>query len=167
MAVQPLTIAVVAGVLLVVSIGLDAAINRTYYVDVEQPDGWHQVAAEPVRSQTFSPIYPAAGGLSVDPNGSITLRVRLDNGYPWALGETARLIDQANGTILAEKRVDAPARGEGSAIFTFAARPYFDRATTASPPGAKLGPGSVYATLLVEVGSKTISAYLQLEAVTS
>src|SRR5581483_6628648 len=84
MASRALLVAAIAGVLLVVSIGVDAAMNRSWTLDVQTPEGWRTLGTQGVSGgpRGAEPLTP----LAVERNGTIHLRVTVDNGYGWPSG---------------------------------------------------------------------------------
>jgi hypothetical protein len=115
--VSPLAVAAVSGILLMVVLGVDATVNRSYAVDVEGTGGWQTVAQGPVQDEYAFVRYPfATGAVEVEDNASVTFRVRGENGYPWAMSE--RYTVYGSGAVVAEGILTAPARGSGESEFT-------------------------------------------------
>lgn len=159
MGIQPLAIAAVAAALLVASIAVDASMNRYVELDVQDDGAFVRVAtSEPYTTQARPQPY---GEIVVDagPNDTVTMRVRVDNGYAWGFSETYRAY--VNGREVASGTLTAPARGEGEATFTFAASVAWQDFGPRRQPG-ETSPRTVYPSVEVRAGSEAVYASLTL-----
>ena len=169
MGVKPLTLALAATVLLVVVIGADATMNRSFALDLQAPSSsgsgttWRTLAEVPYRYDDRSRAEPWMYGppeLEANRSDTLTFRVRAENGYFWPLDETFRAYH--NGEEVASGRLSAPARGETESSFTVPADRILGRAPV--PPDAKApyigGDG-----LQVRVDDESLDAYLTLREV--
>lgn len=114
--VPPLAVAAVAGILLVVVLGVDASMNRTYRLEVQAVDGWKTVAEGPVGGEHYGRAIYSLAPVTVADNTSVTFRVTVDNGYAWGFSEPYEVLSQ--GRVVAAGVVEAPARGAGAEQFT-------------------------------------------------
>ncbi|GEM_PF-4482029 len=153
MASRALLVAAIAGVLLVVSIGVDAAMNRSWTLDVQTPEGWRTLGTQGVSGgpRGAEPLTP----LAVERNGTIHLRVTVDNGYVWTYDETYKAF--VNGAEVARGTLHAPARSSGTAEFDVPARLAF---TDASAPK---GPAPGGLSLEVHAGSAALYGFLSVQ----
>jgi hypothetical protein len=153
-------VAAIAGILLLVSIGVDAAMNRTWSLDVQTPDGWRTVGttgsdggrpyAEPVYGGTL---------LNVSRNGTVHMRVTVDNGYPWSYADTYRVI--INGAEVTRGTLQAASRGSGTSEFDVPARFAFDAAAPVPGGPAKTAISSLYVE--VRIGSQSLYGNVALQ----
>lgn len=127
--IPPIAIAATAAVMLVVVLGTDAMLDRTYVLEVQDAQGeWHTVATGPQGDPYFrgGPYYTGGTSITVADNESVSLRVRGDNGYPWAMSESFQVYAQS--FLVGQGTLSAEARGSGSVTFEFnasrAADPY-------------------------------------------
>lgn len=161
---RALTIAVVAIVLLIVSITVDATMNRSYAVDVKDNGDWRTVASTPRGDGRYSVAEPVGyGSVPVAPNGTVELRLRADNGYPFALDQ--HYLVRFNGAIAAEGDIHAPARGTGESAFNLSAAKIFAAGGPVKGPDAA-GAGSprtASANFDVEVGGKSVYVYFNIQ----
>jgi hypothetical protein len=158
MGVKPLVVAAVAAVLLVVSIGVDAAMNRTLALDAREDDGaWRAIGGEP-RLET-RPVPVGSTIVMAGPDDNVTLRVRVDNGYPFAYDESYRVF--FNGREIASGTLRAEPRGEGESVFTVPARPFWD--ATGRPVPGEPRPNVTYANVEVYAGSRVLYGHFQLQ----
>src|SRR5688500_7030591 len=107
---KALVVAVVAGLGLIATISVDAAMNRVISVDVKDGTAWRTVGEHGDvggTSRAYLEFPPA--GIPVERNGSIDMRLRVDNGYYWGYDEHYTV--RYGGLILAEGELQAPARG--------------------------------------------------------
>ena len=113
MASSPLVVAGVAAGLLVVVVGVDVALERTYHVDVEEGTGWRTLGSYPFEDQYCC---PPGETLSVQRGETYGFRLRTDSTYPWSWSGdyTVRL----NGAVVADGRLDVPARGSSTVEFS-------------------------------------------------
>src|SRR5581483_1013613 len=134
----------VAAALLVVSIGADALMNRTYVLEVQDgAGGWHVLA----RSQPARGLAVPAGGLVVNAtNGSVAFRLRETNTYLWASSTPWEA--RVDGASFAHGTLSSPARGEGEATFAVPTSAW-SATQTKAPEGA---PAGTFASVEVDVG---------------
>ena len=163
MASRPLIVAGVAAALLVVVLAVDLSFNRSYALDLRQDDAWVQVAEFPF------PRYDEArgpdSGPAVDPNGTVEMRVRVDNGYPMEFSKSFALY--VGGTRVGDGLLTAPALGEGEAIVTFPASTLFRNSDPLGPPGVEGEGSTAYAWVRLEIGSDTWEQSLFVRSVAS
>lgn len=105
--------AILAGVLLVVVVGADAALNRTVSLEVETEDGWHTLATLPPDRASYAPQ-----GTLVEANRSddLAFRVVVDNHRLDGFQGTYEVRHQTDR--VAEGSLDADALGSDEARFT-------------------------------------------------
>ena len=151
MASRPLIVAGVAAALLVVVLAADLSFNRSYALDLRQDDAWVQVAEFPY--SLYSEARPVDDGHRVDPNGTVEMRVRVDNGYPLAFSERFALY--VGGTRVGDGIITAPASGAGEAIVTFPASALFRESDPRAPVGVEDDRSSAYAWIRLEIGRDT------------
>lgn len=152
----PLVVAIVASVLLVATIAVDATVNRVIRVEVQDDGEWVGVYEEgaPQRDPYAyaKPLGPFGKGVRVDPNGTISLRLVIENAYPWGYDKTYRVV--VEGSVVHEGRVSAPASGDATSEFSLDARRFF------SGPGATRDPSlnatTAYVYFEVRLGAKSI-----------
>lgn len=155
---RPLTIAIAAAALLVVSLGVDASMNRSLSLDVREDDGaWRTIGSDAPYTHA-RPVPVEQAGVSAAANDTITLRLRVDNGYPWAYDERYRVF--FNGRELASGTLEAGARGEGESVFTVPAKPFWD--TMSQRPPGEPAPQVAYAHVEVYVDGKTVYGNFQI-----
>lgn len=169
MGVKPLTVALVATVLLVVVIGADATMNRDYTLDVQAPSAsgsgttWRAIAHAPPRyddGSRYPEPYLGATDIPVNRSDAVTFRVRAENGYFWALGETYRVYQ--NGEEVASGTLSAPARGGGSVEFTLSANSLLGtRPVSFDAKTPYVASGSVQ----VRVGGEALDGYVTVREV--
>ena len=160
MASRPLAVAAVASALLVARLVADASMNRAVHVDVREAGGWRPVASDPYVFDETSRAPSPYGRNLLGANETVEMRLRVDNGYPWAYGETFRAY--VNGVEVASGALYAPARGEGEATFSFSA----SSAAAASEPGSRAGPDAPAVrslVLFVEAGDARLEAYFEVQ----
>jgi len=126
---RPLFVAIVAGVALAVSIGVDATINRTYHLSVQENGGWRELASDPYTATKAVPFGPDA--VVAGPNDNVTFQLRVENGYPWAA--SASWEARVNGVSYARGTLDAPGRGEGEATFSIPAKVWWSNGAAPEP----------------------------------
>jgi len=114
---QPLIVAGVAAALLVVVVGVDVAIDRSFVLELKTaPDEWTQIASTQMHERYVSVPRPyAEAQMPVNRTDTLEFRLRVENDYPWALDE--RFEVYSHGQKLAEGRLQAPAGGAGQATF--------------------------------------------------
>lgn len=155
MASKALLVAVVAAAALVVSIGVDAAMNRTYVLEIRKGDGWIAIA----QSDPGAPnvIREPAGGMVVVPaNGTVEFRLRETNTYFWASSTSWEAL--ANGASYAHGTLSSPARGQAEATFSIPASAWTNgQAKPVDPSGA------VFASLQVRAGDAELYGSFQLQ----
>lgn len=158
---RALIVAFVAGAALVVSIGLDAAMNRSWTVDVQSRDGWTTVATtgQIVEERVAKTIGPNA--VEASRNGTIHMRVTIDNGYAWSYSETYRVLGPS-GAEIARGTLEAPARGMGVATFDVPARLAFE---PSSPDPKPVGGGAL--SLRVVLPHEDLFVYLTVQEVSA
>lgn len=148
----PLVVAAVAGVLLVVVIGADVAYNRTLFVDARTaPGSWATVAQDPCCR-----AYEYLGGpyvIEANRSDDVTLRLRVDNGYPLAYEES--FVVRAASVEIHRGVLQAPAGSEGVAEFSVPAATFLGHLPDAAPPPEK---GLVYGigAIVVEIDGKQL-----------
>jgi hypothetical protein len=160
---RALIIAVVGMALLVVSITVDVNVNRAFYVDAKDAGEWRTVGelgAHEFERPYATPIGPY-GAIVVPPNGSLDMRVRVDNGYPWAYAQ--HYVVLVNGAQAASGELTAPARGMGEAAFSLPASKLYATAGPdcrgASDVKIKCG----YPSIVVMLGTKSVYANVQVQ----
>lgn len=156
MASRALVVAAIAGVLLVVSIGVDAALNRSWTLDVQTPDGWRTLTQTGGTSDGMRAVMPLSP-LAVERNGTVHLRVTVDNGYLWGYDATYRVL--VNGAEVTRGALHAAARETGAAEFDVPARLAF---VGAAEP-VKGAPNAASLSLEVLVGSQSLYGYVPLQ----
>lgn len=112
----PLVVAVAAGALLAVVVGVDVAINRVHYLEVETDEGWVTLAREPfdrTGSHSSTP-FPARTTFDANESDTLRFRIRVDNGYPWAMSEPFEV--RIDGRLVGSGTLEVPARSHGEAI---------------------------------------------------
>lgn len=156
---RPLLVAVVSASLLVVVLGVDIAFNTTYYLDIEDDGAWVTFAQFP---------YPRDGryefppGIDVDPNGTANVRVRVDNGFPWAFSEGFRLY--VGNTLVADDVLTAPARGTGAVETSVSGSTLFKDGNPYDPRAVgESVPKSGTAWFRLEIGGDTYEQALFLQ----
>ncbi len=153
-AVSPLAVAAVAGALLLVVLGVDASMNRTFYLDVQVNGEWQTVAENGEGSRGYVERYYAGSSPVFAANETVDMRLRVDNGYPWAWTGSYHVLVQ--GRTVEKGDVRAPARGEGDIAFEFNA----SAQETGLPEPAK---GEIrFLYVQVEVGGRTLMTNLQV-----
>jgi hypothetical protein len=151
----PLVVAVIAMVLLFGSVTFEVAFQRVYYVDVENGAGWQQVGhAGPAGAAGPA---PPDRGLAVAASGNVSLRLRVDNGYPWSYAQHYEAT--YGGLSIASGDVTARARDTGVATFEVPASTFFQGAAAAP----KIAPNTTFVDLEVRVGDVTVPASFQLQ----
>lgn len=163
MASRPLVVAVVAMGLLVLSVGFEVVFHRSYAVDVQASDGWLTIGATGSEPYTLAKPGETSGGAVVQAsrNDTLTFRLRVDNGYPWSHSEDYDV--RVNGVIVAEGKLEADARSEGTSTFEVRAAVFFQGAAV-EPARA---PGVQFGYLDVQVGSAFVYASFQVQEVPS
>jgi hypothetical protein len=159
---RPLAIAIVGMALLAVSITVDVAMNRTYYVDVRDDGAWRTVGQSASAEHGMArPAYVDApyGSIIVEPNGTLELRLRAENGYPWALSEEYHVI--VNGVSAAQGSITAPANGAGESAFTLSAASLLAMGAPTKPVDGSARVSFVYFN--VDVDGKAFGANLQVQ----
>lgn len=114
---RPLAIGVAAMALLVVSVGFEILVHRSFAVDVRTDDGWQTIGAtgqsnEPYRTKPLGVTDP----IEASRNDTLQFRLRVDNGYPWSYSEHF-YVTGGSGVTVAEGELVAPGRGLGEATF--------------------------------------------------
>lgn len=158
----PLAIAVVAMVLLVGSVTVEVAFQRSYVVQAHDATGWQTIGQAPIDASKPTVRAPAQRTIVVSHNGSVEFRLRLDNGMLWSASENYDVI--VGGASVADGTLAAPARGVGESLFTI---PVATLVGPSDPGGAptKEGPAAnvTFVNLDVEVGSRQVYANFQLQ----
>ncbi|HWH09388.1 MAG TPA: hypothetical protein VNX21_09320 [Candidatus Thermoplasmatota archaeon] len=155
---RPLAVAIAAAVLLVLVVGADASMDRSLHVDRRSADGaWATLASagEVPPEERYAPF--PMGPWRVAGNESLTLRVRVENGYPWAYSEA--FVAYVDGVEVARGRVEAEPRGTGTAEFEVPVERVAGRSER-SPPGE---PAMLHGTVEVRVGRTSLHAGIPLE----
>lgn len=114
MAVRPLIVAAIAAALLLVTLATDVAVTRTAKLEVDDAGTWKTIIVDP-SEEPFGRAYPSLVPIRADDNGTLGMRLRLDNEYPWAWSEDYVVL--SNGREIARGTIDVPARTEGSVTF--------------------------------------------------
>jgi len=156
-----LTAGIAAGLLVVVLVA-DSTMNRTYALDVQVDGAWRTLAEHPYRYDESRPYVGLNGDLEANRSEEIRFRLRVDNGYPWAMDETFRVYE--NGDEVASGQVAAPAQGETTAEFTIPADRILGR-NAVSPEGEKFPVGS--ANIQVDVDGESVNAFVSVREVTA
>jgi hypothetical protein len=120
---RALTVAIVASVLLVVVVAADATMNRVYHAEVFLDGRWIKVATYPWQFDPYSRGIPSYVAFEVNASDDVPVRVRIDNGYPWAFSERFEVL--SGGRVLFEGTLTAAARSEGVAETTVKAEQLF------------------------------------------
>lgn len=131
---RPLIVASVAGALLLTVVGVDLAMDRTYYLDIEIGDRWVTFGEFPYQPTTR--MYSGAPQ-PVDPNGTVTVRVRGENGYPWGMSEPYTL--SVGASVVGEGTLAAPAWGTAQREHAFSASVLYE---SGDPYATKPVPGA-------------------------
>ncbi len=119
---KPLSIAIGAAVLLVVVLAADISMNRSYGVDLRDAEGeWVTVTESRLFESRARPY--GAFASSIDPNGTVEMRIRVDNGYAWAFDK--EYVVYANANEIARGTLEVPARSSGTATFTVPGKAFF------------------------------------------
>lgn len=162
MASKPLIVAAVATALLVLTVWGDATMNRTYYVDVKDGDGWRTVA-QGGDAQDDTRAYPLVSDNAIKiQNGTpLEMRLRVDNEYFWAFSKT--FVASANGLILAEGKIESPARSAGVAEFSVNASRVLS--TQVFPEKPTPGSGSSQASFELTIAGQYLYVYFPVEVV--
>ena len=113
---RALSVAIGASVLLVAVVAVDASMNRVYHVEAFLEGRWIQVATHPVTDETYARGYPSFVTFDVNASDDVRVRLRVDNGYPWAFEERFDVL--VNGEYLFDGTLTAAARSEGVAETT-------------------------------------------------
>lgn len=114
MASRAFVVAAVAAAALVVSIGFDAAMNRSYVLEAKQGDGWIAIAqSQPYGTGVIRE--PMGGSVVVPANGTVEFRLRETNTYFWASSTTWEA--RVNGASYAHGTLSSPPRGEAEVKF--------------------------------------------------
>ena len=159
---KALVVAIVAGLGLVATISLDATMGRVISVDVKDGSAWRTVAEQGDvgnGGRSFAEPFPAGGGVPVERNGSIDMRLRVDNGYFWSYDE--HYVVRYGGLILAEGDLRAPARGTGESAFSVPAARFFADAGAPAKTVDAVRP-AVSVNFQVEVGGKDVFVYFSV-----
>ena len=146
--------------LLVISVGFEVIVHRTYGVDVRVGDVWRTIAVsgstgEPYRSTPVEATEPIVAGV----NDTLQFRVRVDNGYPWSYSEHY-YVTSNSGITVADGELAAASRGYGEATFGIVLGRIVDPGALA--PEAKTSPYRS-ASLNVAVGSVYLYASFQVQ----
>ena len=151
---RALVVAMVAAALLVVSIGADALMNRTYVLEVQDgAGGWHVLA----RSQSSRGLAVPAGGFLVNAtNGSVTFRLRETNTYLWPSSTPWEA--RVEGASFAHGTLSSPARGEGEVTFGIPTSAW----SASQPKPAEGAPAGTLASVEVDVGDAPLYGGFQL-----
>lgn len=162
MGLTPLTVAMVAMGLLVVSVGFEVLYHRSYFVDVAAGTGWQTIgtSGDPGDSARYAarPEFTTAGDVVEAPrDGTLQFRVRVDNAYPWSFSESYDV--RVGGVIVAEGELTAAASAEGTSTFTIPASTFY--ASIPKDPERNV----TSAWLDVQVGSVYVSGSLLLQEV--
>lgn len=153
MRASPLLVAGVAAVLLLVVLGVDATVNRTYRLEVEDGTGWRTLGTSGEGHRFPEP--PAMP--TVDANGSVRFRLRADNGWPFA--HEQEWVASANGFELARGRLVVPAGGSASAEFEMDPRVVEPPMPPDQP--RRVDDERVFVTIEVRLGSEHLYGSLQ------
>jgi len=152
---RPLVVAIVAFALLGVSVGFEAAFHRTIYLDVKSGEGWQTIgqSATPGMGgpRATAAIYP----IPLSPNGTLELRVRIDNGYPWSFSHHYDVTSQ--GLLVASGTVTAPGRDVGESSFTLS------YAQLVGAGGKPTGTNVTFASVGVQVGNDYAGGSFQVQ----
>lgn len=162
---RPLAVALVAAVLLVVVVGADASMDRSVHVDREEEDGaWVTLAsAGEVPPEEHYRVHPDGGPARVeDRNGTVTLRVRVENGYPWGYAED--YVAYAQDVEVARGRLVAEPRSSGASEFEVPAQRIAGTMEPKPVPENATGRADTYFGMVeVRVGGRTLFASLRVE----
>ena len=150
-----------------VSSTVDATMTRGYAVDGKENGDWRTVASTPQGQGRYSVAEPIGyGSVPVAPNGTVQLRLRADNGYPFALDQ--HYLVRFNGAIAAEGDIHAPARGTGESMFHLSAAKIFAAGGAVKTPDAGANtPRMASANFDVEVGGKSVYVYFNIQEASS
>lgn len=129
--------------------------NRSWTLDAKDGDAWRTYGQAGVVRERDAPKPFSPAGIAVERNGTIHMRVTVDNGYPWSYHSDYRVM--VNGLEVARGVLDAPARGTGVAEFDVPAHYAFDTLAPATPEAP--APKSAMASLSLEVALKDTSLY--------
>lgn len=151
MASRPLMVAAVAGALLLVVVGVDASVNRTFALSLRH-EGEDVVVARSFSEDGPYPARPVPAQYFIDPNSTLLFTLRVDNEYPWAFEEPYHV--QVNGRPVADGTLRAGALQSGEATFEVPAGEAFEQ------PGAdgRQPPSSSFVNVWVQVGDQSLYA---------
>lgn len=160
---RPLAVAAAAAVLLVLVVGADASMDRSLHVDRRDADGaWATlVSGGEVAPEERYLAYPDATVHVADRNDSLTMRVRVENGYPWGYGE--EYVAYAQGVEVARGRLAADARASGTAEFAVPVQRLVGGALGKPVPQDDAPPLTHHGFIEVRIGGQTLHAGLQVE----
>ncbi len=134
-----LTVAVVAGILLVVVVGVDASMTRTLELDVETEEGFSLIAtsAEEAAPRGLAPVVEA------NRTDEVGFRLSVDNGYAWAYDEEFSVY--TGGERIASGTLEAPRSSMGETFFEVSAETFL------AATGPRDEPGQTHASVEVDL----------------
>lgn len=150
MGLTPLAVAGIASALLVVVIGADVSMNRTYFLEAHDGEKWAVLAEWPYRYEGSVPRpQPVAGVFEVNESDPIPFRLRIDSTYPWAYRD--EYVVYVGGSEALRGVVDLPASSERSFEFTLNASQIMGRTSFAEPYAKPIGAGNTLESGSLEV----------------
>lgn len=162
---RPLAIAIAAGALLVVVLVADAQMDRSVHVDArDEQGGWVTLASagEVPQDDRYRAMAPAPIRVE-SANSTVTLRVRVENGYPW--GYDKAFVAYADGVEVARGRLASGARDSGTTEFTVPVSrvvgSQYGKTMEPTPTGGN-GP-TYFANVQVTLGRQQLYAGFSLE----
>lgn len=154
---RSLWIALIAAVLLVAVVSVDAAVNRTVSLDVQDQDGQWRTIATSLETDAF---YPRPGGeIVVEANRTdeLDFRLTVDNEPPWGFAEDYSV--RGNGRIVASGSITADGGGTGEARFSV---PADDLLQERAPKGL---PRTSFASVEVQLGDTFLYGSFQIDEI--
>jgi len=150
---KALITALVAFGLFVVTIAADASMNRSFALDASDGKGGWILGAD--HGDATSRPTGTPGAIPYQENDTIDLRLRVENGYPWAFSEAYSV--RYNGVEVASGTLQADARATGTSTFRF------DTSRLDSgPQGRDNAVKSAFVYLEITIGSTVIYTDLTL-----
>lgn len=155
MGVKPLTVAMVAAVLLVLTIAVDASINRTIMFDVQSNGTFRTVYEDPMPTEPSRarPQFYGPNTVTANRTDDVQMRLRVDNGYPWPFDEEYRVY--VGGEEVHAGRIDVGGRDAGESTFSVPAGRLIDLSGGSRPVTEFSGPSSVFVSIEVRIHGET------------
>lgn len=164
---RPLSVALAAAVLLVVVVGADATMDRSLHLDRQDADGaWVTLASGgEIPPEERYKMFADPTVRADDVNATLTMRVRVENGYPWSYDEA--FVAYAQGVEVARGRVEAEPRGAGATEFEVPLRRLAGAGVETRVPDEGNGTlrPTYYGSVEVRVGRMSLQAGITVEVV--